>query len=125
MTIHAGDLQARLTVTGQVFVDRPDGGQDIEEVTVLANEPAQVVAVSASEQLRLGTLVATATYRAHLRMPKDVTVALQLLTPVTPAMSATVTHGYTGQVQEFEIVKAIDLDGMGRELELTLEARVT
>ena len=40
-------------------------------------------------------------------------------------MTRTARHGYTGQVQSFQIVKVLDVDGRGRELELTLEARVT
>jgi head-tail adaptor len=122
MTIHAGDLQARLTVTKTELVDRPDGGQEPGVVDVLVNVPASVVPISADEQIRLGTQLATATYRAHLRMPYD--AAGQVVT-ITPAMSATSRHGYTGQVQTFTIAKATDVDGRGRELELVLEERVT
>ena len=122
MTIRAGRLQARLTVTSPTLVDRPDGGQEPGTVDVLVDWPAQVEPISADEQLRLGAQLATATYRAHLRMPK--TAAGDVIV-VTPAMSATATHGYTGQVQTFEILKATDVEGRGRELELTLEERVT
>jgi head-tail adaptor len=122
MTIRAGDLQARLTVTSPTLIDRPDGGQEPGEVDVLVNEPAQIAPISADEQLRLGASIATATYRAHLRMPID---AAGQVIPITPAMLATATHGYTGQVQAFTIMKATDVDGRGRELELVLEERVT
>ena len=55
-------------------------------------------------------------------MPVD--VAGQVIA-VTPAMTASATHGYTGQVRAFVIVEVVDVDGRGRELELVLEERVT
>ena len=122
MTIRAGDLQARLTVTATTYVDRPDGGQDTVLTDVVANAGAQIEPVDAREELHLGTQVATATHRAHLRMPYD---AAGQVIPITPAMTATARHGYTGQVQTFAIVRVTDVDFRGRELELILEERVT
>ena len=122
MTIRAGDLQARLTVTAETLVDRPDGGQDVVRTDVVVNAGAQLEPVDAREDLHLGTQVATATHRAHLRAPYD---AEGHVIPITPAMTATARHGYTGAVRTFAIVKVTDVDDRGRELELILEERVT
>jgi head-tail adaptor len=122
MTIRAGRLQARLSVTAQQLVDLPNGGQDVQDVPVLVNVAADVVPIGSTEALRQGTQYATATHRAHVRMPVD--VAGQVIA-VTPAMTASATHGYTGQVRAFTIVEVVDVDGRGRELELVLEERLT
>jgi len=122
MTIRAGRLQARLTVTSPTLVDRPDGGQEPGTVIVVANWPADVVPISADERLQAGAQLATATHRAHLRTPKD---ANRQVIAITPAMAAEVIHGYTGEMKTFTIAEVADVDGRGRELELVLEERVT
>ena len=122
MTIRAGRLQARLSVTAQQVVDLPNGGQDVVDTPVLVSVAADLVPMGSEERMRQGTQFATATHRAHLRMPVD--LAGQVIA-VTPAMTASAIHGYTGQVRAFTIVEVVDVDGRGRELELVLEERLT
>jgi head-tail adaptor len=122
MTIHAGRLHARLSVTAQQTVELPNGGQDTVDVAVMVNAPAELVPIGSDERIRQGTQYATATHRAHVRMPRD--LAGQVIA-VTPAMTASATHGYTGEVRAFRIVEVVDVEGRGRELELVLEERVT
>jgi head-tail adaptor len=122
MTIQAGRLHARLSVHSPQTVDLPNGGQDTVDVVVVVNAPAELVPISGAERLRQGTQYATATHRAHVRMPRD--LAGQVIA-VTPAMTVSATHGYTGEVRAFAIVEVVDVEGRGRELELVLEERVT
>ena len=122
MTIAAGRLQARMTIIESTMVDRPDGGQEPGTRNVLVNEPAHVEPIAADERIRQSVQYATATHRAHLRMPLD---ASHHVIPITPAMTATATHGYTGQTQTFTISQVTDVEGRGQELELILEERVT
>jgi head-tail adaptor len=122
MTIRAGRLHARLNVTAQQLVDLPNGGQDVVDVPVVVDAPAELVPIGSDETLRQGTQYATATHRAHVRMPRDLTGQV---IAVTPAMTVSATHGYTGQARAFVIVEVVDVEGRGRELELVLEERVT
>lgn len=122
MTLRAGKLQARLTVTQQQLVDRPDGGQEVQDVVVVDAAAAQIEPIAADEELRQGVPFATVTHRARLRTQIDVDGQL---IPITPAMTATARHGYTGQVQNFEINDVVDVEGRGRELELILTERVS
>jgi head-tail adaptor len=122
MTLRAGQLQARLTVTSQQLVDRPDGGQDVVDVVVVNGAGAQVEPIATQERLQAGVQFASATHRARLPMPYD---ADQHVIAVTPAMKASVKHGYTGVVTAYEIIAAQDVEGRGRELELVLQERVT
>jgi len=122
MTIRAGRLRARLTVTSEQLVDRPDGGQDIQHVAVVVDAGADVVPIASEERLQVGGQFATATHRAHLRQPYDATGRVIVL---TPAMTATAKHGATGTVTDYGIVSVTDVDGRGKELELVLEERVT
>ena len=57
MTIRAGRLQARLSVTAQQLVDLPNGGQDVVDVAVLVNTPADVVPIGSDETLAAGHAV--------------------------------------------------------------------
>jgi head-tail adaptor len=122
MTIRAGELLARLTISAELLVDLPNGGQGIETIVVVTDTPAAVVPIAATETAGLGAQLATVTHRARIRLPRD---AAGLAVTISPAMTATATSLSTGQTRTFQIAGAPDVDGRGRELELLLTERVT
>jgi len=110
-----GEMRHRITVIGIVLVDRPDGGQTPQEVTVIDQAPCQFVPLTIEERLLAGTQYATATARAVLWLDAAV--------QVTATMQAAVTHPERGNTTEHQLIgPPIERPP---DLELLLTERVT
>jgi head-tail adaptor len=108
-------MRHRISIVAEQLVDLPNGGQELQEVTVVDQAPAEFVPLSTQERLQSGTVYASATHRACLYWQPG----------VTAAMVATVT-GPCGDdaPRRFQIAAPpVNVREECRELELVLVER--
>jgi head-tail adaptor len=105
-----GDLWHVGTIVSRVLVDLPNGGQEIQDVDLVLDEPMSVSPLTARERAEQGGIASEATHR----------VRLYWVAGVRPTQSLKVHDPLENRDRVFEIVAVLNVEERGWLLDLTV-----